>query len=617
MPPKAKRKASTANQDEKKVFPIFLKAKKNKNGESSSWEVRDRGAGSACDEALDDVGLRMDVEVNEDVEAIDRALETSKVPVVAVEKNLSLSNTSDTCDIVETERATSNEAESHDLQSEVEADSSSVDNNRQATFSYFHDNEDYSETESDGDVNHNSVYGSTSGAAKSIPKGKGVKATTIASALTTKKYNNLFRVKSEGSTIVQCIVCQPFSDIQCKNKGVGALDFHMKTRKHENAVRNSLISKKVDTMIPSIHLEKKICAFELTLAFHTVKHHHSFRSSECTVKLNKKILNECEAGAGDSISCGRTKLEAIVTGVLAEFSIEKHLDRLKNPSIKFSVGTDGSNHKAEKMFPTVLQYFNKEEGIVSFVLDFASLKNETSETITNNVLENIKTRGIEKGCIAFSADNTNTNFGGLNQGGRNNVYHHLKENLGIDLFAVGCPAHIVNNCAHFGITALKLNISSIILQIHDYFKSFTVRTEELKGFCLFCQTDYQPTLFFSPTRWLTMFPAVERILKLYPALKSYFNSVDPSKSSRDLVNFFSKPVNEAILLFVHSLMALFHPLICSLEKENHSILDSLKILTGLEDKLLTRKVTFFLPLQVSTTITTILIKYYVFALTFS
>lgn len=104
---------------------------------------------------------------------------------------------------------------------------------------------------------------------------------------------------------------------------------------------------------------------------------------------------------------------------------------------------------------------------------------------------------------------------------------------------------------------------------------------------------------YSKTRWLTLFPAIERILKLYPALKSYFQSQGPNETWQQLTNFFDNPINKAYLWFVHSMMSLLHPQIKSVESADHSALDTLYILQDLEDKVLTRKVNNFLPLKMS------------------
>lgn len=94
---------------------------------------------------------------------------------------------------------------------------------------------------------------------------------------------------------------------------------------------------------------------------------------ECTVQLCKKLLNQCDNKKCDRIRCARTKLEALITRVLADFSLEKQLENLKKPFVKFSVGTDGASHGTEKLFPTMVQYFDVNKGIVSSILDFNSL----------------------------------------------------------------------------------------------------------------------------------------------------------------------------------------------------------------------------------------------------
>jgi len=62
------------------------------------------------------------------------------------------------------------------------------------------------------------------------------------------------------------------------------------------------------------------------------------------------------------------------------------------------------------------------------------------------------------------------------------------------------------------------------MKIYNFFAVYTVRTEKLKSFCEVAQIEYQQLLYHSKTRWLSLFPAIERILKLFPALKEYFSS---------------------------------------------------------------------------------------------
>lgn len=59
----------------------------------------------------------------------------------------------------------------------------------------------------------------------------------------------------------------------------------------------------------------KVWASEATLAFHTVKHHQSYRSLDCTSKLLTSIFKD--SPTAKKISCSRTKAEAISTGVLS------------------------------------------------------------------------------------------------------------------------------------------------------------------------------------------------------------------------------------------------------------------------------------------------------------
>lgn len=123
-----------------------------------------------------------------------------------------------------------------------------------------------------------------------------------------------------------------------------------------------------------------------------------------------------------------------------------------------------------------------------------------------------------------------------------------------------------------------------------------MRTEALKEFCDYVEINYQPLLNHSKTRWLSLFPAVERILKLFPALKDYFLS--QSKPPQIIQKFFENPCSEIYLWFTHSLMSVFQNSMASIEKEENSVLEVVMIIERILRLLRNRIKDRFVPLKV-------------------
>lgn len=113
-----------------------------------------------------------------------------------------------------------------------------------------------------------------------------------------------------------------------------------------------------------------------------------------------------------------------------------------------------------------------------------SLKNETSDTISELLINTMKSFKISDKCIAFGADNTNTNFGGVNRKPGENIFTKLIEELGRDIFGVGCAAHISNNSIHYAMDFLDVDIDTIMFKIYKHFSIYTVRVESLKDFAI-------------------------------------------------------------------------------------------------------------------------------------
>jgi hypothetical protein len=97
---------------------------------------------------------------------------------------------------------------------------------------------------------------------------------------------------------------------------------------------------------------------------------------------------------------------------------------------------------------------------------------------------------------------------------------------------------------------LSSDVEAIVVKIFNYFSIYTIRTEKLKDYCEFVTLTYKSLQSHSRTRWIPLRPAVERILKVREALKSYL--LTEEKPPKILFNFFSDPMSEAYFWFIYN-----------------------------------------------------------------
>lgn len=190
-------------------------------------------------------------------------------------------------------------------------------------------------------------------------------------------YTKEWSFVKEGRTDEEalCTICNCFLSVT--HGGKADIKHHISTANHKKKFAvvstSSPISKfmiKQDTQEALL-----ITAAELTTAYKVVKHHQSFSSLDCIVKLNAMMYSDSKIAAKQSTA--RTKATAIVNNILAPHSVSEIKKKLQGVSY-YGIGTDASNHKAEKMFPLLVQYFTEHDDIQQKLLKFDSLKNETS-----------------------------------------------------------------------------------------------------------------------------------------------------------------------------------------------------------------------------------------------
>ena len=85
----------------------------------------------------------------------------------------------------------------------------------------------------------------------------------------------------------ECVTCGYGTFISVANKGSISLDDQIKITKHKQANRGETLSFKVTDYFckPGTKSEDEVTAAKATMAFHTVKHHYSYKSNDCTFSL--------------------------------------------------------------------------------------------------------------------------------------------------------------------------------------------------------------------------------------------------------------------------------------------------------------------------------------------
>jgi hypothetical protein len=367
----------------------------------------------------------------------------------------------------------------------------------------------------------------------------------------------------------KCITCNRELNVSYNGKRV--LENHFNSENHKKMCQKTSKTKPMDNFItigitPSE--EQKVSTAEICLTYHNVYHHHSYRSMDCNVNLNQLIFSDskvCKA-----MKCGRTKAEAIVVNVLAPFSVEKHLNELSDK--KFSVSYDASNKGNIKLFPLAIKYFNKEQGIDNFLLDFYDDANETSSGIYNRIKSILNENKLEtNNLVSYCADNVSVNYGK-----NNSVFQKFAENDNSFILKANCNCHIIRNAAKFGMKKLPFDIENLVLKINAHFSCSAKRLNYLKQYYE-TSDDYGKLLKHVPIRWLSLFPAIDKLIENIEPIFKYFReeekdddldiiickSIEINTKSENLVT-----LPELYLYFTHQYMRIFYETILLLEKNS-------------------------------------------------
>lgn len=369
----------------------------------------------------------------------------------------------------------------------------------------------------------------------------------------------------------KCIACG--SDFSILNGGITDVKKHMKTSKHQSKLTSFSKQRSVTYYSKA---NSKSARAEAAFTYHTIIHSHSYNSADCSSKLFATLFPD--SAVAREFSCGRTKCTKINSNVLAKFSVMTIIDDLSK-NRPYSVSTDASNKGNIKTFPIILRYFRKEKGLQIKLLSFFQLESEKSQDISNMLKLKLKKSGLSLlNATSFCADNASVNFG-KNQ----SVFVELKKE-NPRMLGIGCLCHVIHNSIKNSLPILVFDVEVIVMKIYNHFSSSTKRTASLKAIFEFCDLQWCEMLRHVPTRWLSLVPAVERLLKNFEAIKSYFTSLECCPPV--LNQFFENEIAEAYLGLIANIGNSLTQAIKKLEENNNLvIIDMFSVMKNLRDKI--------------------------------
>lgn len=368
-----------------------------------------------------------------------------------------------------------------------------------------------------------------------------------------------------------------FSDFEVKQHS--ASEAHKS--KENTQVRNTLI----DSFCKNNNTQdNKIAAQELAFVYHNIIHNLSYNSLDCNIKLLKHMLPD----SANKLHLGKTKAEALALNVLGVKAVNDVIQHLKDNNIFFAIQTDASNVKNRKFFPIAVQYFDRNKGIVNKLIEFLENPDETAFGMYKMIDTTIKKHGLSYDYISgLSADNCNANFG-VNC----SLYTELKKN-NCYLVKANCNAHVIHNTVRHLIDKLDYDAENLILKVYAHFSLSAKRRELLIEFSEFTEVEYFELTRHVTTRWLSLNKCIEKILKLWRPLISYFQSIDCPVQIRKLLfikeneyeNVPDNDIPEIYLLFLNSFLKIFEDVILCLERNNISVIEIYDIFLKLYNKI--------------------------------
>lgn len=317
----------------------------------------------------------------------------------------------------------------------------------------------------------------------------------------------------------------------------------MKTKRHTEMAK-AVSSMRSITSHYKPQVSDKVIEAEVRWATFVAKHNLAFLSSDHATKLFKVMFPDSEIAK--KFSCARTKTTAIVKVGLAPHFTKRVIDSMSTP---FSLLMDESNDKTDKSCIILVRVLDPIVGEVrTRFLDMPVVNIGTAQNLFLALKSSLTKHGLSfEKAVAFMSDTTN-----VMKGARSGVQKLIKNEIP-SLYDVGCICHLADLTVKAGLKALPVDIDQLFVDVFYHFHHSSKRKQQFVDlWCSLFSTEPEIVLKHCPTRWLSLLKCVDRYLRQYDGLKSYFLSCDEAETVkvRNIISRLENPLTKPLLLFL-------------------------------------------------------------------
>ena len=283
-------------------------------------------------------------------------------------------------------------------------------------------------------------------------------------------------------------------------------------------------------------LNDKVAKAEILLILQAVHKNYSFQSLEGLENVIKASFNDSQIAS--RIGLGRLKVSYCLTEAIGPYFLKQLIGDIKKADV-FVLGCDTATTQhlgLSKGLDFQVRYYSETyQKVIDAYISTDNLGHETANIMVEKCLEMMKNKTLEASKLfVISRDNPNVmkSFGNL-------LGQTVEKEGNPLLFESPCTLHPTHTSFKKAIDIMKtkksLDMHLFFVNVHGWFKLSTARREDMIELRKELEEENVSEFFMRhvSSRWLTMKPTAERILKHWDSLIEYFmvfvkNSKNPS-----------------------------------------------------------------------------------------